>query len=189
MKRLGFKTFIRNETGATAVEFAVVSGIFFTLMMGIIEFGMFTMTQVALESAVTQAGRATAIGMVAPGSDRVTTVKNLIMAKTSGLMNAGAVTITAAPVSSGGTTAPDLCLPPGQPPSSGACPAGTPFQEVNGINGYQGNGTTTLGAAGDLVEVRVNYPWRVLFPILGQFFGANGVVLISSTTVVKNEPF
>lgn len=190
------KKFLHSEDGATIVEFAVVSGIFFTMLLAVIEFGLFTMTQVALESAVTQAGRATSIGKTTVGTqaypDRATAVTALIQQKTSALINPTSVIISASPVAVGGdaaTFAPDLCLVAGGEPTTGPTCASGQFVEVNGINGYQGNGGTTVGSAGDLVEVRVSYPWRVLFPILGQFFGEHGVVMITTSTVIKNEPF
>ena len=187
-----FKRFRRDEKGATAVEFAVVSGVFFIMLMGIMEYGLYMMTAVAIESAVTQAGRASAI---LPGTapDRATAVENYIRQKTAGLMNANSITISAARVSDGGTVAPDLCFINGinnTPTSPANCPVGTTYIETNGIAGYQGNGGTTVGLAGDLVEIRVNYPWRVFFPIFNSMFGNNnGVVLITSTTVIRNEPF
>ncbi len=191
MKRSLFSKFKRDENGATAVEFAIVSTVFFMMMMGIVEYGLFTMSQVAIESAVTQAGRSAAIGSTT-APDRALQVSALIQQKTGGLINASSVSVTAAKVSDGGTLTPDLCMNgPNGTATTGNCPPGTQFVEVNGMMGYQGNATmnnTSLGAPGDLIEVRASYPWHVLFPILGQFFGTNGVVLITSSTVVKNEP-
>lgn len=188
-----FRRFLRDERGATAIEFAVISGVFLMLMMGVIEYGLYMMTQVAVESAVTQASRA---GAILPGTapDRATAVQQFIRDRTAGLPRASSITMAAAVVSgsTGGTREPDICFENGyngNPTSPDVCPTGAPYIEINGINGYQGAGGTTVGAGGDLVEIRVNYPWRVYFPIFNQFFGNNGVVLISAMTVVRNEPF
>jgi Flp pilus assembly pilin Flp len=195
MTRSTFNRFLRDDSGATAIEFSIVAGMFFLLMLGVIEFGLFMMTQVAIESATTQAGRATAIG-VATGGDRVAAVTSLIRQRTAGLINRDAIIISASTVATGGATVPDFCLhengaPADSPPT---CPPWVVDGQVhyfeNGNNNvYNGPGTTTLGNAGDLVEVRVSYPWRVLIPFLGEFFGDHGVVLITSSTVVRNEPF
>jgi hypothetical protein len=60
------------------------------------------------------------------------------------------------------------------------------------VTGYQqssGLVAGSIGGAGDLVEIRVTYLWKVFFPIFQSSFGTNGVLTISSSTVVKNEPF
>jgi Flp pilus assembly pilin Flp len=195
MKRSVFHSFLRNDQGSTAVEFAVVASIFFTMMLGVIEYGMFTMTQVAIESAVTQAGRATAIGTAGPGGDRVGAVTQLIRTRTAGLMNANTVLITANTVANGGAMVPDLCqyennATPDSPPVCPPWSDGRVRYVENGANGvYNGNGATSLGLAGELVEIGVAYPWQVLFPIIGQLMPNNGVVLINSSIVVRNEPF
>jgi hypothetical protein len=45
-----------------------------------------------------------------------------------------------------------------------------------------------VGTSSDLVEIRVSYVWQVMFPLMKPFFN-NGVAVLSSSTVVKNEPF
>lgn len=190
MKRSLARRFLSNHEGATAIEFAFVAGIFFTTMIAIIEYGLIMMSQVVVESAVNQAGRATSIGT--GGGDRVAAVQALIRQRVSGLPNAKNVMITAQTVAAGGTTAPDLCFVDGEtnPPTSPTeCPEGVKFIDVNGDNVYNGNGPTNLGAAGDLVEVRVSYPWHVITPIVGNFFPNDGNMLITASTVVRNEAF
>lgn len=194
-KMLG--AFTRNQDGATAVEFAIVAMAFLMLFMGIIEYGMFMMTQVAIESAVAQGGRLASIGASSAGCDRACNVQKVIKDKTSGFVNASALVVSANKVSSGGTSAPDICIDnPNNPNSnipSNLPPPATPncksWVEVNGINNYQGVDGTNVGSAGDIIEIRASYPWKVLFPVLGEFIGQNGIVMISSSTVVKNEQF
>ena len=192
------RTLFRHTGGATAVEFAVVATMFFTLFMGVIEYGLFMMTQVAIEGAVTQAGRAGSISTLG-GLDRVTAVQNLVEEKTHGLINAGSVAVTTGVVEtangasgSGAGAAPDICEPAGADPfpcsPTRPCPPGTPFIPGGAPDAVcTGPASTSVGGPGDIVEIRVSYPWKVLFPILGQFFGNHGVVIIQSTTVVKNE--
>lgn len=199
MKHAPEKPFLRDTQGATIVEFAVVAPIFFLLMMAIIEFGLYMMTSVALESAVGQAGRVASLG--AGSTDVATQVENTIKKKTAGLPRANSIIIEANVVNAnttGGTVKPDLCLPhgPSGAPSSGPCPVGIPFIDNNGNGTYDDSGKVSLGQPGQLVEIRASYPWRVYFPILNQFFVAKdsqgnnvkGISMITATTVVKNEP-
>ena len=188
--RTVFRRLAKNEEGATIVEFAVVAPVFFLLLMGIIEFGLIGFHSVALDAAVAQTSRQASLGNVPSGfPDRVSYVQSELRDRTQGLINSDSIVISANLVSAGGAGAsPDICLT--DPPSiGGPCPSGTPFQDVNGIPGYQGNAAAvTLGGAGDIVEIRASYPWRVQIPLLRDFVGRDGVLFITSSTVVKNEP-
>jgi hypothetical protein len=186
----------RDVSGGTAIEFAIVAGIFFTLMFGIIEYGMIMLTKVAIESATVQVGRASSLGNVGAGcaaGDRVCEVKRVVIEKTQGLIDPESVNVSAVVVSSATTSTPrtpDICLDNAATPYPAACSA---WQE-NGGNPTSYDppaalGGAALGNGGELVEVRVTYLWRVLFPIFRSQFGKNGVLTITSSTVVKNEPF
>lgn len=180
----------RNEDGATIIEFAIVAPVFFLLLMGVIEFGLIGLHSVALDAAVAQTSRVASIGNVPNGyPDRVSYIESELRRRTQNLINSDRVVISANLLSAGGApTPPDICL--SEPPTIGGnCPPGTPYENVNGIAGYQGAAqAVTLGQSGDIVEIRAAYPWRVQVPILKDLFGENGALLLTSSTVVKNEP-
>lgn len=194
MKQIGIlRRLTRDNRGATAVEFAVVSGVFFMLMFGIIEYGMIMLTKVAIESATNQVGRTASLGNVCGGCvDRVDSIRQSIAQKTIGLVDPQSVVVTSAVVNNPTTATPpvpDICLDNPNDPYPATC---TSWVNNDGVNGYQQNsglGAGSIGGAGDLVEVRVTYLWKVLFPVFQSSFGNNGVLTISSSTVVKNEPF
>jgi hypothetical protein len=214
MKKQAIGRFIKNCVGATIVEFAIVAPVFFLLLAGIVEYGLYTFSSVAIESAVMQAARTASLGKSSDkaGSgracegtaDRVGYIKCVLRDKTSSLINADTITITANLVANGGVPAsvsPDICMT--DPPTvGGPCPKDTPWQDVNGNNKYDPGTAMTeasMGNAGDLVEVRVYYPWKVQIPFMKSFFGCRGdqaqagckegIIMISSSTVLKNEPF
>lgn len=185
-----FRAFKKDHRGATAVEFAVLAVPFFMLIMGIIEFGLFMMTKIAIESATTQAGRASSLGAC-----NVACVQELIVRKTNSLINGENAVVTAGVVDSataagGAPFAGDLCLTT-PPHFGGSCPVDTVgYRDLNHNGRFDGSASTSsLGGPGDLVEVRVSLPWHVLMPFLSGFFGEDGVVLITSNTVVKNESY
>ena len=188
------KQFFRDRVGATAVEFAIVSVPFFILFLGVIEFGLFMVTKVALESAVTQAGRSNAITLQT-GQSKVDAIKQKVADKTSALLNANEIIFAENTIAKGGTLAPDICYehginnPPAAPPGPPTCNCATcQYIDGNGKPGYQqGTLDNDGGNSGELVELRVSYPWHVLFPILGDYLGNNGVILMSSSIVVRNE--
>ena len=204
--------FWQDQAGAEALEFAIVAVVFLTMFAGIIEYGLYTLTQVALESAVAQAGRVAALGNTTQTGcatgDRVCVVEKTIAQKTGGLINPSKVKVTAAVVNTGnsGTTIADICIVPGQPPQAGGQPTnnihcdcpGCTYQEVPGSpnpNAYDNGsdpGNNSVGKPGDMVEVRASYLWTPLFfgPFFSKlFFGDNDASELTSSIVIKNEPF
>lgn len=185
----------RCRAGAAAIEFAAVALPFFLLLYAIIEYGLILYTQVVIESSTQQVGRAASLGkgvIINPGiCSREEYVRQQVQRRTAGLINSGQVTVTAAPVVQGGvptSSNADICM--GNPPTiGGPCPGGI-YEDVNHNGRYDGAvAGVALGNPGQLIEVRVSYPWKVQIPYFGKFFGDNGVLLISSSTVLRNEPF
>jgi Flp pilus assembly protein TadG len=96
LKRFGrFSAFTRNASGASAVEFAIVCAPFLTLLLSILQIGIFYMTQAALNTGVVKEADAlrTAFttGTFAPPSDsavktNVATFAGGIIANNSTLM-------------------------------------------------------------------------------------------------------
>jgi hypothetical protein len=155
----------------------------------LIEFGMIGFSQVAIESAVASTAREASIGH-AVGGDRVQYVRQHLRTKLDGLINADKLVVAANTVSAGGVVGePDICMD--DPPRvGGACNPPLAYEEINGIPGYQGTvPAVSLGSAGDLIELRVYYPWRVQFPFMKSMFGDKGVIMITANAIVKNEPF
>lgn len=183
-----------DQTGAAAVEFAVVAGVFFMLMFGIIEYGMIMLTKVAIESTAIQVGRQASIGNVSAGcADRVCEIQRAVAEKTQGLVDAESVNVSTTVISSPTSAAPpvsDICLDNPDNPYPTTCGA---WQENNGSpESYDPPSALNGGAVGnggDLIEIRVTHLWHVLFPMFRSYFGDNGAVTISATTVIKNEPF
>ena len=203
LKKRDFR--VANE-GSTIIEFALVAPIFFFLIFLLTELGLLVFTQVALESATMQVSRSAAIGASSSGCDRVCTIQNLVKQKTLGLINAQNVVVQANPLTSGGvstSSAAEYCLVNGQltPPNSDqTCPGGGVCIDTNGDGKCEGASSLSVGNAGDLVEIRVSYPWQLMIPFLdtvtfgdqghaGSLYGSSGVVVLSSSTIVKNEPF
>ncbi|MFM9889310.1 MAG: TadE/TadG family type IV pilus assembly protein [Rickettsiales bacterium] len=183
-----------DEAGATIVEFALIAPLFFLVFMGVLELGMFSFHKVAVEAITASSGREASIGKTAGGScastiSRVEYVACLVKYKSSSLISGERTQVQANTIAGGGTMKPDLCLDDINNPSTGPATC-TKFKEVNGTPGYQGAASIlNLGNAGELVQITVTYPWKVQFPIASGLFGDDGVFLISSSTVIRNEPF
>ena len=211
MVRILIRRFVCAREGATILEYAIVAPVFFLMLFAIVEYGLYTFHSVAVESAVSQAARAASIGRTGAASgactatsDRVGYVQCILRDKTSGLINSDSVTVVANLVANGGVPAsqtPDICMTD-PPRAGGTCPPDTKFLDSNGngvFDGSTGLTSTSLGNPGDLVEIRVFYPWKVQIPLMKEFFGCRGdqnqagcqqgVAMITAATVLKNEPF
>jgi Flp pilus assembly protein TadG len=209
------RDFRQDQSGAAIVEFALVATVFFMLLLGIVEFGLFMFHKVALESIMMQAGREATLGKTrntgnnSPCNNtgtRVEFIKCEVLRKAEGLINPNEVVINVNRVNSDnglggtGTYIPDICLDDPNLPSSTPATC-TFYQDVNGTGAYEGaDAAQDMGAAGELVEVRISYPWHIQVPFLKQFIGdmvtnpegqvvRSGSIMITSATVVKNEPF
>ncbi len=198
---------LSHEEGASIIEFALVAPIFFFLIFLITELGLLVFTQIALESATMQVSRSASIGGSSGGCDRACTIKALVQQKTLGLINSQNVVVEMNTLAAGGVSTaaqPEYCLTAGQvvtPNADGTCPGGgVCINDANNNGKCDSAAAMSVGNAGDLVEIRVSYPWKMMIPFLdsvtfgqqgrsGTLYGANGVVTLSSSTVIKNEPF
>lgn len=63
--RRSFRQFVRNRTGATAVEFAMIAPLFFGFLLAILETGTLFLRTTAIEAGVEEAKRLTMTGQVA----------------------------------------------------------------------------------------------------------------------------
>lgn len=193
---------IRDQQGASIVEFALIAPVFFFIIMGILEFGLFMFHKVVIESITMQVSREASLnknagdGNCAGTTDRYAYIRCYVREKSNYLINGDQVEVNINRVAEGGTRVADICLnvdPPSSRPATCNGPRG--YEEVNGIQGYQGTAGSAPGDAGELIEVRVSYPWRVLVPLMSQLIGSQredgsrtGVVMITSSTVFRNEP-
>lgn len=190
------RQFRQDQSGATIIEFAVIAPVFFFLMFIIIELGLMLFSQVALESATMQVSRSASVCNSGGngGGDCASLVRQLVQQRTRGLINSENITVSANTLANGGAArAPELCLtnPPSSPP---VCP--DRYEDRNGNGRYDGPGTVSTGNAGDLVEIRVSYPWRMLIPGIerlivdsGKLYGNDdNVLMLSASTIIKNEP-
>lgn len=192
------KSIRKNQAGSTIIEFALVAPLFFLLVFGVIEFGLFLFSKVVIENISIEVGRLSSIGKTSDGTcvgspNREEFIKCVVKSKAKVLIN-GDKTQVQLSKTSNASIAPDICFdsnPPTSEPS--ACKI---FEEVNGTPGYQGTAASDAGGAGELIDVLITYPWTVQMPLIGNFFQRvdnNGqvrnVVMISAETVIKNEPF
>jgi Flp pilus assembly protein TadG len=52
-----------------------------------------------------------------------------------------------------------------------------------------GGGTSGYGTQQQVVVYTITYPWKLFTPMLSSLMGTNGIVGLTSTIVVRNEPY
>jgi hypothetical protein len=55
-------------------------------------------------------------------------------------------------------------------------------------DGFQ-DGAEGVGESGNIVVYKIMYPWQVFTPLIGNIIGNDGVINLTSYSVVKNEPY
>jgi Flp pilus assembly protein TadG len=162
--------------GATALEYAIVIPILLLLLMGIVEYSLIMYASSVLEGATTTAAREGKTGypnpddettrqqyvIGAPAGPGTPAVNGLLQNLASGLLKPTSIGITA-----------------------------TAYDDFGSI-GVPGAGTSGVGIGNQVVVYTASYPWPIVTPMLQNILdnsGSTGVFNITTTAIVKNEPF
>ncbi len=162
---------LRNRRGASAVEFALVAGPFFVLIIGMMESAWQLATSAALDHAALKASRFGATGTdsipawqrggTAPAdlpTCRSTGISWIVSSATGGLIRAGQnLTVTTATWSN--------------------------------VGGITGSGTAGAGNGGQITSYTIRYRQAFITgPVAASLWGSDGFTH-QTTIVIKNEPF
>lgn len=216
-----FRRFARDGDGATIIEFALIFPVVLMITFGIMEISLCMASLVTLEGGLKEASRygitsqtPTAAEMAAiqdqiptafsGADDRTKQIMAILNQNTLDLIDLNTATITTQVFSSfsvvkDGEPYTDL-NGNGQydgPGSPGVPAAGEPYSDMNCNSTRDGPGSSgsSVGAAGNIVVYTVNYNWKILTPIVGQWLGQPDPenpgryrIPMSASIVVKNEP-
>jgi Flp pilus assembly pilin Flp len=214
------RRFVRNGEGATIIEFALIFPIVLMITFGIMEVSLCMASLVSLEGGLKEASRygITAQSDAPPdlnkvptpfkvGNDnRLMTIGYILNQSTLDLINLDQATVTTNVYSS------FSAIKDGEPftdqngngtydgPGTAGLPnpaKGEPYSDMNcnGTRDGPGASGTGVGAAGNIVVYTVNYNWKILTPIIGQWLGrpdpnnaGRYMIPMAASIVVKNEP-
>ena len=168
-----FRRWGRSVSGVTAIEFALISPVFFVLLVGILEVGLMYLAQVDLQNAINNASRTIRTGQVQAQNLSSSAFRTQICSKVSALMNCGAklqVDVQSFATFANGSYS-------------------TPLNADGTLN--QSLTNFTPGGASKIVLVRALYPWPVSTPLLTPFLVnmAGNSHLIVATAAFRNEPY
>jgi len=151
-----------SRRGSVIVEMALIAPVFFLMLMGITESCLMLGAQQLLESAAFNASRLAKTGYISGSQTQSQTVMQVLINE---LQNYGGLITTA------NVTMTEISYT-----SFSASGAGT-------------GGTSGFGAPQQIVVYTVTYPWKLFTPMMSAFMGSGGIVNLTSTIVVRNEPY
>ncbi len=163
--------FVRHDDGAAAVEFALILLPFLTIIFMIIETAIVFFAQQALETAVANSARLVMTGQAQTSGLTATSFKTSVCSQIIALfdcankMNVDIQTYT----------------------SFGVIDTSVKFDASgNPITNY------APGKAGDIVVVRLLYPWPIVVPLVRTFLSDSPTAstrLLVATAAFRNEPY
>jgi Flp pilus assembly protein TadG len=164
---------VREQDGATTIEFAMVAAPFLAMVFAIMETAMVFFAGQALETAGADSARLIMTGQAQTQGFDETKFKNAVCTKIYALFNC-----------SGG-----LYVDVKNYPSFASVNTSKPLDSNGNLQtggfGYQ------PGGPGDIVVVRLMYQWPVYVSLLGLNLadGTGGKRLLMSTVAFRNEPY
>ncbi|MEZ0260692.1 MAG: TadE/TadG family type IV pilus assembly protein [Alphaproteobacteria bacterium] len=166
---------VKNEDGVVAIEFALVAVPFFTLVLGIIEVGLFFTSGSVLQSASVDAARMIRTGQVQASGDQAEEVfKNELCYRIDYMLKCDKVQYEVIHIASN---------------TFGTVEDYEPQFTEDGELIPQGFST---GDENDVVLVRSYYKWEFLTPFLGAMMTGSvdkGWLPQMSTVAIKSEPY
>ncbi len=163
------RKFAADTQGATAVEFGIVSIPFFMILCAIFEAAFLLFNQSNLENATYEASRQLLTGQIqssgASSADQLTNFKTLVCNKLWRNFTCGNVKVDVRSASDYTNS----------------------FDTTNAICGSSQTAAYTPGSSGNVLVVRVCYPYPLYF---NRFSGFNSsTVTLMATTVFKSENY
>jgi Flp pilus assembly protein TadG len=164
----------RSESGATAVEFALVAAPFIALLVAILQTMVVFFAQRLLDEVVSQASRTIQTGQAQTSSLTQSQFTSWVCQKTVILFTCGNYMVNVQSYS-----------------SFSAASTSTPTLAFDSSGNVTNTWNYALGNPGDIVVVQVLYQWPIVLGPLGFNLSnlSNGNRLLVSSNVFKREPY
>lgn len=181
-----------DESGATALEFALVAPVFFLLLFGIIEYSVILFAKSVIEGATSVTSRLGKTGYEEEGLSRQDMLTALLKERSFGVLDPEKIEITTLVYQNFadiGMAEPLSVDTNGNGVYDAA--GGDQYQDINGNGQWDDNlGQAGLGGGGDIVVYKVHYPYQIHTPVMSEFLGdAEGNMPLDASVVVRNEPY
>ncbi len=174
--------------GATALEFAFALPVVLLLIIGMFEVAVIMFVNVSVEGALREAARFGITGEAPAGTTREQAIVDTVERYTFGFVDMDAAEISFKVYDSFNDV--------GQPEpwtddnGNGVYDPGEDFEDLNGNDSWDADrGIAGVGASGDVVLYEIDYSWGLMTPYLSSLLGQNGILDMSASIAVRNEPY
>jgi Flp pilus assembly protein TadG len=170
----------RSKSGSAAIEFALIAPVFLTLMFAVFEVGLGFLADMILANGVAEGARLIRTGQAQTQNLSASQFRTIICDKIKFMLSCDSskLLIDVRSFSNfGGASFPDALDASGNLNPS--------------LNAFQTGGSSQSSANNAIVLVRVFYTWKMLTPLLGQYFAnmKNNTRLLSYSVAFRNEPY
>ena len=179
----------RCRDGATALEFAFALPVVLLLLLGMFEVSMIMFVNTSVEGGLREAARYGITGQTPETGTREEAILGVLDRYTFGFVDLDAADIT--------FTTYDSFTDVEQPepwtdeaPLNGVYDEGEAYDDLNGDGEWsEDRGTAGIGASGEVVLYKIAYDWELMTPYLAPLFGDDGVLRMTASIAVRNEPY
>lgn len=179
---------VRGVRGATAVEFALLAPVCMLLVCIFIDLCMVMFISNVMEGGLREASRYAITGSVEPGKTREDKIKEVIISHSYGLIDPLKIVITYKVY--GSLQSIGQAEPYVDKNKNGQYDAGEVYTDVNANGAWDSDqGKVGVGGPGDIVAYTVTYDWTLWTPMAAEVIGNGGVMTMSATVAVRNEPY
>lgn len=181
------KRLLHNKDGSVIVEFALLVPVFFYLIFGIVEVFTLMLAEGLMESATRQASRSGLTGYVPDSTTRDDYILQQVQDEVF-FVDPEQIQLETLVYSNFGDIAQEE--PYTDENGDGYYDVGEPYTDSNGNGQWDYDmGVAGVGNGGDIVVYRISYDWSFLTPFIGNMMFEDGVYKITTSAVVRNEPF
>jgi hypothetical protein len=174
------RTWLRNNRGSAAVEFALVAIPFFMLLFGIIVIGLYFFTSHALEAGVESAARKIRTGEAQEGDVTVDAFKRLVCTEAGSYIDCNKLRVVLQSAEEWGDITPQPCVDAQGQVASSTGAVGDKISKYT-------------GAASQVVVVTLCYQWDLAqsfgFLHLGANADGSGPAIIPAAVAFRTEPY
>lgn len=180
---------LRCRDGVAAIEFAFGFPIVLLGVVGIMELAMILFVSSLMEGGLRDAARFSITGEVPPGVTREQAIVNIVNDRTLGLLNLSLGDISLRVYKTFDQI--------GQPEpltndvnGNGSFDPGDSYTDVNGNGQWDADmAGSGAGAAGEIVVYDILIDWPLLTPLMAPIIGHDGVIPLSASIAMRNEPW
>jgi Flp pilus assembly pilin Flp len=186
MRRPSFKRILRDESGLSTIEFAILAPTLLVMLMGTFDLSHTAYVHTVLEGELNKAGRDATLAGGNTGS-ATTSLDNRVKTRVNNVIGSGTWTFSHKryPSFTRAGQAENFT----DTNNNGVRNAGECFQDENGNLSWDSDGGTNgQGSGDDIVVYKAKVVYPRLFPLYGML-GWSQNQTIEGTTVLRNQPY